>query len=163
MKKSQITKLVLGLVGAITMALSFSGCAALANAFTGKPAFLKVVANSGCENKHVDVYLRAVKADGETYVNDERYCEFTQLGNGAKRDISSLPNNTLAGQQYEVWARYHGALVTGEWQKIKYGEPAPNYADNTYASPIGGDYDLIIKMYSPTEIRWYTVYNPDRT
>ncbi|MBR6078845.1 MAG: hypothetical protein IKP60_01635 [Treponema sp.] len=164
MKKSQVSKLVLGLFGAITMALSFSGCAELANAFAGKPAFLKVVANSGCEGKYVDVYLRAVKADGETFVNDQKYCEYNLLGNGAKRDISEcLPNNTLAGEQYVVYARYRSSFETGSWQKIKYGEPAPNYTDDKYASIVGGDYDVVIKMYSPTEIRWTIVYNPNRT
>ena len=161
MKKSQISKLVLGLFGAITMALSFSGCAELANAFAGEPGSLKVRANSVCEDRTVDVYLMAVK-DGETEpVNNVKYCEFNGLKNGDEKDISkSLPNNTLAGQQYLVYARYRDTFGNEEFRKIRYADPNSSSSEVKYASPVGGSFDVIIHMYSRNEIRWYTVYNP---
>ncbi len=161
MKKSQITKLVLGLFGAITMALSFSGCAELANTFVGEPGSLKVQANYDCRNRTVDVYLMAVK-DGETEpVNNVKYCEFNGLKNGDVKDISkSLPNNTLAGQQYLVYARYRDTFGNEAFRKIRYVEPNSSSSEVKYASPVGGSFDVIIHMYSNDEIRWYTVYNP---
>lgn len=161
MKKSQVSKLILGLFGAITMALSFSGCAELANAFVGEPGSLKVQANSVCVDRTVDVYLMAVK-DGETEpVNNVKYCAFNGLKNGDEKDISkSLPNNTLAGQQYLVYARYRDTFGNEEFRKIRYADPNSSSSEVKYASPVGGSFDVIIHMYSRNEIRWYTVYNP---